>query len=71
MREQGWALVDQELEMGLRSVAAPLRDSSGRTIASINVSTHAGRTTMAEVHEHFLPALLETAQALNDALRQR
>jgi len=35
------------------------------------VSTHAGRTTMAEVHEHFLPALLETAQALNDALRQR
>ncbi len=71
VRERGWALVDQELEMGLRSVAAPLRDSSGRTIASINVSTHAGRTTMDEVHEHFLPALLETAQALNDALRQR
>ena len=71
VRSQGWALVDQELEMGLRSVAAPLRDSSGRTIASINVSTHAGRTTMKEVHQQFLPALLETAAGLNDALRQR
>jgi IclR family pca regulon transcriptional regulator len=71
VREQGWALVDQELEIGLRSIAAPLRDSSGRTIASINVSTHAGRTTLDEIHEHFLPALLATAAQLTGALGQR
>lgn len=71
VREQGWALVDQELEIGLRSIAAPLRDSSGRTIASINVSTHAGRTTVEQIHEHFLPALLGTSAQLTEALRAR
>jgi IclR family pca regulon transcriptional regulator len=71
VRAQGWALVDQELEVGLRSIAAPLRDATGRTIAAMNVSTHAGRTTVEEIHEHFLPALLHTAGELNDALRQR
>jgi len=49
----------------------PLRDAHGRAIAAMNVSTHAGRTNLDEVHEVFLPALLETAAALNDALRKR
>src|SRR5205823_12280742 len=41
IRSQGWALVDQELEEGLRSIAAPIRDADGQVIAAINVSTHA------------------------------
>ena len=45
VREQGWALVDQELEEGLRSIAAPVRDASGRTIAAVNVSAHASRVS--------------------------
>jgi IclR family pca regulon transcriptional regulator len=39
VREQGWALVDQELERGLTSMAAPIVDGSGRTVAALNVST--------------------------------
>ena len=70
VREQGWALVDQELELGLRSLAAPLRDTSG-VIAAINVSTHVGRTDREELMSVFLPALLETADAINASLRMR
>ena len=58
IRAQGWALVDQELEEGLRSVAAPIRDSDGRAIAAVNVSTHAGRRSVAEVADDLLEPLL-------------
>lgn len=71
VREQGWALVDQELETGLRSIAAPLRDASGRAIAAMNVSTHAGRTSIDEIHETFLPELIQTAATLSEALGKR
>jgi IclR family transcriptional regulator, pca regulon regulatory protein len=71
VRGQGYALVDQELEIGVRSVAAPLRDSSGRATAAMNISTHAGRTTLEEVREHFLPMLLDAAAAVTNALRKR
>jgi IclR family pca regulon transcriptional regulator len=71
IREQGWALVDQELEIGVRSIAAPLRDSTGRTLAAMNISTHAGRTDLGEIHDRFLPKLLGTAAQINDALKNR
>ena len=70
IREQGWALVDQELEEGLRSVAAPIRDSDGRVIAAANVSTHAGRRSVAEVIEDLLEPLLRTARAIEADLGQ-
>src|SRR4051794_40251140 len=44
VRSQGWALVDQELEEGLRSVAVPIRDRGGRVVAAANVSAHASRS---------------------------
>lgn len=69
--EQGYALVDQELEMGVRSVAAPLRDSSGRATAAMNISTHAGRTGIDELRATFVPALLQTSADINEALRKR
>lgn len=68
IREQGWALVDQELEDGVRSVAAPLRDADRRVIAAINVSAHAARTTLDRLRRGFVPLLLETAAAINGAL---
>jgi IclR family transcriptional regulator, pca regulon regulatory protein len=68
IREQGWALVDQELEEGLRSVAAPIHDSEGRVIAAVNVSTHAGRRTVAEVIDELLEPLLRTARAIETDL---
>ncbi|HSX65843.1 MAG TPA: IclR family transcriptional regulator C-terminal domain-containing protein, partial [Pseudoxanthomonas sp.] len=49
VREQGWCIVDQELEQGLRSIAVPVRDSSGHVLAAMNVSTHAGRVPISEL----------------------
>jgi IclR family pca regulon transcriptional regulator len=65
VRRQGWALVDQELEEGLRSVAAPIHDGAGLTIAAVNVSAHASRTTLEEVRRRLLPQLLETTARID------
>ncbi|MFI6918465.1 IclR family transcriptional regulator C-terminal domain-containing protein [Nonomuraea spiralis] len=61
VRLRGWAMVDQELEEGLRSVAVPVRDHAGRTVAAVNVSTHASRTSLHQVRRELLPQLLATA----------
>ncbi len=61
---QGWAMVDQELEEGLRSVAAPIRDRRGQVVAAVNLSTHASRTTAESVRTDLVPPLLETAHAI-------
>ena len=71
-RAQGWALVDQELEEGLRSIAAPIRDADGQVIAAINVSTHAGRRTLNSIVEELLQPLLATARRIElDLARSR
>jgi len=64
VRKQGWALVDQELEDGLRSIAAPVRDPHGRVVAAVNVSTHASRTTLETLRGKLLPELLEAVAAI-------
>jgi len=61
VRERGWALVDQELEEGLLSVAAPVRDRGGRTVAAVNISGAATRWDAASVVRELVPPLLETA----------
>ncbi|MGC9668639.1 IclR family transcriptional regulator domain-containing protein [Planosporangium sp. 12N6] len=60
-RGQGWAIVDQELEEGLRAVAAPVRDRRGRTIAAINISASAGRWTPERIRRDLVPPLVATA----------
>jgi IclR family transcriptional regulator, pca regulon regulatory protein len=69
IRAQGWALVDQELEEGLRSVAAPIRDRSGRVVAAVNVSAHASRASRDAVRRLLLPPLLATAERIEADLR--
>jgi len=69
IRVRGWALVDEELEEGLRSVAAPIRDRSGRVIAAINLSGHASRVSSERLVDDFIPPLLRTATSISDALR--
>ena len=64
VRAQGWALVDQELEEGLRSIAAPIRDAGGRTIAAVNVSAHASRVSAEDIKRTLLPPLLAAAQRI-------
>ena len=62
----GYALVDQELEEGVRSVAVPLRGPDGRVVAAVNVSLHAGRTSLQDVPGLLLPALRETAKRITE-----
>lgn len=61
---QGYAMVDQELEEGLRAVAAPIRGAPDVGTAAINVSAHASRVSMAAMREQILPALLDTARQI-------
>ena len=69
IRAQGWALVDQELEEGLRSVAAPVRGRDGAVVAAVNVSAHASRASREAVRKTLLPPLLATAQRIEADLR--
>ena len=69
IRRQGWALVDQELEEGLRSVAAPIRDREGRVVAAVNVSAHASRVSNEAIRSGLLPPLLDTAARIEADLR--
>ena len=62
-RDEGFATVDQELEEGLRSAAAPIADAQGR-VAALNVSVHASRTGMEVLRESFVPKVLATARAI-------
>ncbi|MFA9444088.1 IclR family transcriptional regulator C-terminal domain-containing protein [Egicoccus sp. AB-alg6-2] len=71
VRRLGYALVDQELEIGVRSVAAPVRDATGRPVAAINLSTHVSRTTKQDLQQRFAPALLRTAGQIEHALSSR
>jgi IclR family pca regulon transcriptional regulator len=61
VRARGWALTDEQLAPGIRSIAAPLRDGSGRVIAAINVNSHAAETSLERLLEGHLPLLLQTA----------
>lgn len=61
VREDGYCVVDQELEVGLRSLAVPLRDGHGRVRAAMNISGHATRITVEQMVERYLPILKRTA----------
>jgi IclR family pca regulon transcriptional regulator len=69
--KQKYALLDQELEDGVRSVAVPLLDRQGRTVAAINVSAHAARVTKKELVERILPRLQRAARQITLALQSR
>jgi IclR family pca regulon transcriptional regulator len=69
VREQGWAMNDQELEEGLRSIAAPIRDHSGRVAAAVNIAAPAGRTSPETARRALLPPLLATAAHIEADLR--
>jgi IclR family pca regulon transcriptional regulator len=69
VRRQGWAMVDQELEEGLRSVGAPIRDRAGKTVAALNLSAHASRRTIAATRRELVPPLLATAARIEADLR--
>ncbi|MET7571185.1 IclR family transcriptional regulator C-terminal domain-containing protein [Streptomyces sp. NPDC005492] len=64
VREQGFAVVDEEREEGVRSAAAPLRDRTGRVIAALNVSANAARVPLAELRGAYVPEVVRTAEVI-------
>lgn len=64
VRRDGYAVVDQELEIGLRSIAVPVSDRDGRSVAAINVGTQSSRVSVAEMESRFLPPLRAAAHEL-------
>jgi IclR family pca regulon transcriptional regulator len=66
---QGYAIVDQELEEGLRSLAAPVHGEDGSVVAALNVSAHASRGPSDVVRKDLLPPLLATARRIEEDLR--
>ncbi|MGW0829598.1 IclR family transcriptional regulator domain-containing protein [Streptomyces prunicolor] len=69
VRSQGYALVDEELEAGLRSIAVPVRDRTGRVVAALNTATHVTGRTVEEYVRDILPALTVTATAIEADVR--
>jgi IclR family pca regulon transcriptional regulator len=67
-RDQGFSVVDEELERGLRSIAVPIVDRGGQAVAALNLSTHSTRTTRSEMRERFLPALREVAAQVSASI---
>lgn len=65
---QGFSIVDEELEQGLRAIAVPIVSRSGRNVAAINLSAHASRTTRNEMRDHFLPRLRDVAARVSLSL---
>jgi len=61
IRRLGYALVDEELEPGVRSIAVPIHDRRNRVIAAMNVGAHAGRMSLADMTEKVLPVLRRAA----------
>lgn len=65
VRARGWAVADEELAGGIRSVAVPVRDGDGRVIAAMNVTVHAAETSLETLIEKHLPRLLQAAGAVS------
>jgi len=65
VEEQGWCLVDQEVEAGVRTIAAPIHDARGQVIAGINVAVNTARVPLERLREDFLPKLLATRDKID------
>lgn len=70
VRQQGYAILDQELELGLRAVAVPIRDKRGRAVAALGASTQVQRRSLEELQSEVLPQLLRTVTKIHDLLPQ-
>jgi IclR family pca regulon transcriptional regulator len=64
-RRAGYVVVEEELEVGLRSIAVPVRGATGNVLASLNIGAQATRVTKKQMEEEFLPILLRGAQELS------
>lgn len=68
VQSDGWSIVDQEMEEGLRSAAVPIFDHSGEVIAALGSSCHASRVSLDALHNDVLPVLQKTASRISAAM---
>jgi len=68
-RASGWAIVDQELEIGLRSISVPIRNAEGHTVAALNVCCPSSRLTPEQMRTSVLAELMSTSQAITAGLQ--
>jgi IclR family transcriptional regulator, pca regulon regulatory protein len=68
VKRRGWALADEELELGLRAIAAPVHDETGRVAAALSFSSSTTRATLEDLEDRCLPPLLATAEEISSAL---
>jgi len=68
VRQQGYAINDEELAAGLRSVAAPIRNYEGKVVAAINISVAGARISRQELEAHLAPQAVDTARQISTAL---
>lgn len=71
IRERGWAISDEALSVGIRSIAAPVRNPKGVIVAATNVTVHAAETSIETLTSEYLPHLLSTADAITQAWTDR
>ena len=71
VRAQGWALTDEQLAPGIRSIAAPVRGSDGRVLAAVNITVHAAETSLSTVLDEHLPRLLRAASEMSADVARR
>jgi IclR family pca regulon transcriptional regulator len=69
VRTDGFAVTDEELELGLRSIAVPVKNHQHRVVAAMNIGVHAARVSSAEMIHRFLPILQDNAAVLAPLLR--
>ncbi|MGF2687535.1 IclR family transcriptional regulator domain-containing protein [Marinobacter sp. DUT-3] len=69
VREQGYSILDQELDSGLRSVAVPVFAGNGELLGAINISTNAARVTMETLMQTYLPRLQQAANRVRETTR--
>jgi IclR family pca regulon transcriptional regulator len=70
VRNRAWSISDQELEIGVRSIASPVKDKYGKTIAALNISGHASRVSKEDMIDTYLPALKSTVSKIEAALHK-
>ena len=66
---KGWSIVDQELEIGLRSISVPIRDKNGVVIAALNVACPSSRITLEDMHTKILLELQAASQSITASLQ--
>jgi IclR family pca regulon transcriptional regulator len=64
VRQRGFAVVEEELETGLRSIAVPIRGASGATVAALSIGAQVGRISRDQIEDLFLPSLLNASNEI-------